>query len=223
MIVSGWSPLAISLWVSLWASLAALISGFALAWMLVKTHMPGKWFLEGATLLTLVLPPTVVGYYLLLVFGQQGLGPLLQSWFGLRIVFAWPGAVLASSIAALPLVVQTVRVSLAGVSSEVEDAARVDGANRWQMLSRIELPLAWRGIAAGALLGFLRAMGEFGATLMVAGSIPGRTQTLAMAVYEAVQVNDIPRANSYAILLSLIALIALMVVLRLNRRFEQRE
>jgi molybdate transport system permease protein len=219
--VTGWSPLAISLWVSWWASLAALVVGFAIAWLLVKTRLRGKWLMEGATLLALVLPPTVVGYYLLLLFGQQGLGPLLQSWFGMRIVFAWPGAALAASVAAVPLVVQTVRIGLANISLEIEDAARVDGCNRWQLFTKIDLPLAWKGIAAGGLLGFLRAIGEFGASLMVAGNIPGRTQTLSMAVYDAVQANDIGRANSLAVLLSLIAFGTLVVVLRLNRTFER--
>jgi len=217
MNITGWSPLAISVWVSLWAGLAALVLGTGLAWVLAKTHFRGNWLLEGLTLLALVLPPTVLGYYLLMIFGQQGLGPWLETWLNLRVVFAWPGAVLAASVAALPLVVQTVRISFAEISHEIEDAASVDGCNRWQLFVRINLPLAWRGIAAGGLLGFLRALGEFGATLMVAGNIPGRTRTLSMAVYDAVQTNDMALANQLVLLLTLLAFGGLFVVMRLNK------
>jgi molybdate transport system permease protein len=220
--ITGWSPFSISMWVAFWASLAALLIGTALAWFLATRKIRGKWFLEGITLLPLVLPPTVVGYYLLVVLGQQGLGPLLQSLTGIRFIFSWPGAVVAASIAALPLVVQTARIGFASINKEVEDAARVDGSNLWQTFWYIELPLAWRGTLAGGLLGFLRALGEFGATLMVAGNIPGRTQTLAMAVYDAVQANDIAQANMYSLVLSLIAIGVLIVTLRLSRAFEDK-
>jgi molybdate transport system permease protein len=220
--IVGWSPFSISMWVAFWASLTALLVGTALAWFLATRKFRGKWVLEGATLLPLVLPPTVVGYYLLVVLGQQGIGPLLQTLTGIRFIFSWPGAVVAATIAALPLVVQTVRVSFASLSKEMEDAARVDGSSLWQTLWYIELPLAWRGILAGGLLGFLRALGEFGATLMVAGNIPGRTQTLAMAVYDAVQANDLSRANTYSLILSLIAIGVLIFTLRISRVFEDK-
>ena len=212
------SPLAISLWVATWAGLAALIIGTALAWVLVKTKFKGKLLLEGLVLLSLVLPPTVLGYYLLVAFGQQGLGPLIERTLGFRLVFAWPGAVVAATIAALPLVVITVRVGLAEVSREIEDTAQVDGCNRWQTFWRISLPVASRSIIAGGLLGFLRALGEFGATLMVAGNIPGRTQTLSMAIYDAVQANDLSRANGLVLLMSVIALSVLSIVIVLNQR-----
>ena len=126
-LLTGRSPLAISLWVATWAGLAALIIGTGIAWVLVKTKFKGKLLLEGFVLLSLVLPPTVLGYYLLVAFGQQGLGPLIERTLGFRLVFAWPGAVVAATIAALPLVVITVRVGLAEVSREIEDTAQVDG------------------------------------------------------------------------------------------------
>ena len=216
--VNGWSPLALSLWVSSLAGLAALVLGVALAWLLVRRNFRGKSFLEGLTLLSLVLPPTVLGYYLLVLLGQRGLGPFIEGFLGIRFVFAWPGAVVAASITALPLVLQTVRVSFAEISKEIEDAARVDGCSEWQLFWRVMLPIAWRGILAGGLLGFLRALGEFGATLMVAGNIPGRTQTLSMAIYDAVQANNLARANGLALLLTGIAFGMLFLVLRLNRR-----
>jgi molybdate transport system permease protein len=217
-LLTGRSPLAISLWVATWAGLAALIIGTGIAWVLVKTKFKGKLLLEGFVLLSLVLPPTVLGYYLLVAFGQQGLGPLIERTLGFRLVFAWPGAVVAATIAALPLVVITVRVGLAEVSREIEDTAQVDGASRWQTFWKISVPIASRSIIAGGLLGFLRALGEFGATLMVAGNIPGRTQTLSMAIYDAVQANDLPRANGLVLLMSVIALSVLSIVIVLNQR-----
>jgi molybdate transport system permease protein len=216
--VNGWSPLALSLWVSSLAGLAALVAGIALAWLLVRREFRGKSLLEGLTLLSLVLPPTVLGYYLLVLLGQRGLGPLIEQILGVRFVFAWPGAVVAATVTALPLVLQTVRLSFAEISKEIEDAARVDGCSEWQLFWRVMLPIAWRGVLAGGLLGFLRALGEFGATLMVAGNIPGRTQTLSMAIYDAVQANDLARANGLAMLLVGIAFGLLFLVLRLNRR-----
>jgi len=221
-LLTGRSPLAISLWVATWAGLAAVISGTALAWVLVKTKFRGKWLLEGFVLLSLVLPPTVLGYYLLVAFGQQGLGPIIERTLGFRLVFAWPGAVAAATIAALPLVVITVRVGLAEVSREIEDMAQVDGCNRWQTFWQISLPIASRSVIAGGLLGFLRALGDFGATLMVAGNIPGRTQTLSMAIYDAVQANDVSRANSLVLLMSVIAFGVLSIVMWMNRRISER-
>lgn len=213
------TPLVLSLWVSAWAGLLALLFGIGISWVLVKSRFRFKWALEGATLLALVLPPTVLGYYLLLLFGRQGLGPFLEE-AGIRIVFAWPGAVVAATVAAIPLVVQLVRTSLAEVSQEIEDAGRVDGCNRWQLFWFIDLGIAWRGIVAGGLLGYLRAMGDFGATLMVAGNIPGRTQTLSMALYDAVQTNNSQLAGQLVLLLSAIAFAVLFVALRLSRSLE---
>lgn len=222
-LLTGRSPLAISLWVATWAGLAAVISGTALAWVLVKTKFRGKLLLEGFVLLSLVLPPTVLGYYLLVAFGQQGLGPIIERTLGFRLVFAWPGAVAAATIAALPLVVITVRVGLAEVSREIEDTAQVDGCNRWQTFWQISLPIASRSVIAGGLLGFLRALGDFGATLMVAGNIPGRTQTLSMAIYDAVQANDVPRANSLVLLMSMLAFGVLAIVMWMNRQISERQ
>ncbi len=222
MIINNWSPLAISLWVSTLAGLIALASGTGLAWLLVKRNFRGKPLLEGLTLLSLVLPPTVLGYYLLVLLGQRGLGAFLEKSFGIRFVFAWPGAVIAAAITALPLVLQTVKISFGEISQEIEDAAQVDGCTEWQLFWLVVLPIAWRGVIAAGLLGFLRALGEFGATLMVAGNIPGRTQTLAMAIYDAVQGNDLARANSLALLLVGIAFGLLFLALWLNRRILEK-
>ncbi len=217
-----WSPLAISLWVACWAGFIALVVGTALAWVLVKVKFKGNWLIEGVTLLPLVLPPTVLGYYLLVVLGQQGFGPWIEATLGFRFVFSWPGAVVAATISALPLVVQTTRVGLAEISQEIEEAALIDGCTAWALFWRITLPIAWRSIIAGATLGFLRALGDFGATLMVAGNIPGRTQTLSMAVYDAVQAYDFSRANALVATLSVIAFSLLSLVLLLNRSLVQK-
>ncbi|WP_162787623.1 molybdate ABC transporter permease subunit [Anaerolinea thermolimosa] len=206
----------ISLQVSAYASGIALVIGVAIAWLLEKSKFRLKWLIEGVTLLALVFPPTVLGYYLLLLFGRQGLGLYLER-IGLRIVFALPGAVLAATIAAIPLVVQLVRTSFAEVSQEIEDAGRVDGCSRSQLFWYIDLGIAWRGVVAGGMLGFLRAIGDFGTTLMVAGNIPGRTQTLSMALYDAVQSNDTARANELVLILSAIAFGVLFVAIVLSR------
>lgn len=217
-----YSPLALSLWVSTLAGLIALVTGIGISWVLVKSRFRFNWILEGLTLLALVLPPTVLGYYLLLFFGRQGIGPLLES-LGLRVVFAWPGAVIAATVAAIPLVVQLVRTSLAEVSQEIEDAGRVDGCTRWQLFWYIDIGIAWRGIVAGGLLGFLRAMGDFGATLMIAGNIPGQTQTLSMALYDAVQSNNTQQANALVLLLSTIAFGVLFVALQLSKSLSKAQ
>jgi molybdate transport system permease protein len=217
--VSGWSPFALSLWVTAWAGGIALVLGTLIAWLLVKFNFRNKWLLEGITLISLVLPPTVLGYYLLVLLGQRGLGPFLQQTLGLRFVFTWQGAVAAATVAALPLVVQTVRVSFAEISREVEEAAQVDGCNPWQSFWRITLPIAYRGILAGGLLGFLRALGDFGTTLMVAGNIPGRTQTMPLAIYDSLQAGNMDRANLYALTLTGMAFGVLFVIFWLRRSF----
>lgn len=214
----NWPPLPLSLWVASWASLLALLLGTPAAWALVKIPFRGKWLAEGLVMAPLVLPPTLLGYYLLTLFGQRGLGPWIEQTLGIRIVFSPWGAVIAATVAALPLVIQTVQVSIAALSREVEEAGRLDGCNEWDLFRLIHLPLIWRGLLAGGVLGFLRALSDFGATLMVAGNIPGRTQTLSMAIYDAVQANDITRANELAFLLTSIGFGLLFFVLRLRQK-----
>lgn len=212
------SPLALSLWVSAWAGLMALVLGTLVAWVLVKIPFKGKWLAEGLVMAPLVLPPTLLGYYLLVLLGQRGLGPLTEQLFGFRFVFSVSGAIVAATVAALPLVIQTLQVSIAEINREIEEAARVDGCTEWSLFWRITLPMIWRGLLAGGVLGFLRAMGDFGATLMVAGNIPGRTQTMAMAIYDRVQANDTAGANQLAVILTAIGFGLLFLVLRLRQR-----
>jgi molybdate transport system permease protein len=211
------SPLSISAWVTLWAGSLALAAGLYLGWLLAKREFTGKTLLEIAVMLPLVLPPTVLGYYLLMALGQRGLGPWVEGSFGFRFVFALPGAVIAAAVAALPLAVQAIRASLLGVEREIEEAGRIDGCSEWRLFWWVSFPIAWRGILAGAILGYLRALGDFGATLMVAGNIPGRTQTLSMAIYDAVQANNLGLANRYVLLLSTFVGIFIFIVTRLSR------
>jgi len=215
-----WSPLTLSLWVSTWASLAALLIGTLIAWALVKIPFRGKWIAEGLVMAPLVLPPTLLGYYLLTLLGQRGLGPWSEQVFGIRIVFSAWGAVIAATVAALPLVIQTLQVSVTAISREIEEAGRLDGCTEWDLFRYIYLPLIWRGLLAGGVLGFLRALGDFGTTLMVAGNIPGRTQTLSMAIYDAVQANNLPRANELALILTSLGFGLLFFVLRVRKKTE---
>lgn len=195
----------------------SLFLGTIIAWVLVKVKFKGKWIAEGLIMSPLILPPTLMGYYLLTFLGQRGIGPWVEQTFGFRIVFSIQGAIIAATVAALPLVVQTIQVSIAAISREIEEAARMDGCTRWQLFWHIDLPLIWRGLLAGGVLGFLRAMGDFGTTLMVAGNIPGRTQTMSMAIYDAAQANNLPLANQLALILSSIGFGLIFVVVRLRQ------
>jgi molybdate transport system permease protein len=217
VLFSGWTPVSISLWVTLWAGSLALVVSVGLAWLLARHKFWGKSLVELLVMLPLVLPPTVLGYYLLILLGQRGLGAWTDSLLGLRFVFALPGAIIAAGVAALPLATQTIRASLASVNPEIEEAARVDGCSSWCMFWVISLPLAWRGLLAGAILAYLRALGDFGATLMVAGNIPGRTQTVPMAIYDAVQMNNLTLANQYVLLLSVVVGLLLFGVMHLSQ------
>jgi molybdate transport system permease protein len=216
-----YSPFVLSLWVSTWAGLIALLFGTFIAWVLVKVSFKGKWLVEGLVMSPLILPPTLLGYYLLTLLGQRGLGVWLEQTLGFRIVFSIQGAVIAATITALPLVVQTIQVSVASIFKEVEEAGRIDGCNTWQMFWKIHIPLIWRGLLAGGVLGFLRAMGDFGTTLMVAGNIPGKTQTMSMAIYDAVQANNISQANQLALILSSIGFGLIFFVIRLRKKTDE--
>jgi len=217
----SYSPFVLSLWVSSWAGMTALFLGPIIAWVLVKVTFKGKWIAEGLVMAPLILPPTLVGYYLLTLLGQRGLGPWSEQVFGFRVVFSVQGAIIAATVAALPLVVQTVQVSIAAISREIEEAGRIDGCTRWDLFWQIDLPLIRRGLLAGGILGFLRAMGDFGTTLMVAGNIPGRTQTMSMAIYDAAQANNLSLANQLALILSSIGFGLIFLVVRLRQNADE--
>lgn len=211
-----WTALALSLKVACWATAIALLLGVAVGFLLARRRFPGRELLDTILTLPMVMPPTVLGYYLLVLLGRQGwIGRNLQDWFGINLIFTWQGAVIAAAIVAFPLVFKPARAAFETVDGRLEDAARVLGISEAALFLRVTLPLAWRGILAGALLAFARAMGEFGATLMVAGSIPGRTQTLSIAVYEAVQAGQDDIANTLVLITSAVCIVVLLTAGRL--------
>ncbi|MBD8634585.1 molybdate ABC transporter permease subunit [Stenotrophomonas sp. CFBP 13725] len=221
-----WSALGLSLKVAGWATAINLFLGVGLGWLLARRRFFGRELLDTVLTLPMVLPPTVLGYYLLVLIGRNGpLGGWLQSSFGINLVFTWQAAVIAAAVAALPLVFKPARAAFEGVDGQLEQAARTLGASEAAVFFRITLPLAWRGILAGLLLAFARAMGEFGATIMIAGSIPGRTQTLSISIYEAVQAGQDGRANALVLLTSVVCIVVLLLAARLvgSRRQEMRD
>ncbi|MFA7438946.1 molybdate ABC transporter permease subunit [Castellaniella sp.] len=198
-----WTPLLLSLKVAGWATLVASVAGIAVAWAL--SRWPSRWsdLIDAILTLPMVLPPTVIGYYLLVLMGRRSrLGAWLHS-HGIELVFTWQGAVIAAAVVAFPLVLKAARAAFLDVDHALEQAAAVLGVSPAAVFFRVSLPLALRGILAGVLLAFARALGEFGATLMVAGNIPGRTQTLSIAIYEAVQAGDDPLANLLVVVTSI--------------------
>lgn len=214
-----WSALWLSLKVAGWATAINLFVGVGLGALLARKRFPGRELLDTLLTLPMVLPPTVLGYYLLVVIGRNGpLGAWLQSAFGINLVFTWQAAVIAAAIASLPLVFKPARAAFEDVDAQLEQAARTLGVSEVALFFRVTLPLAWRGILAGLLLAFARAMGEFGATIMVAGSIPGRTQTLSIAIYEAVQAGNDGRANALVVLSSVVCISVLLIAARLVGR-----
>ena len=189
-IVSTLNPLWLTLKVASLATLAAFFIGTALAFLIARKRFPGREWLDAFFTLPLVLPPTVLGYYLIVLMGRNGwIGRWLYEAFGVTLMFTWQGAVLASTVVSLPLVFKAAR-SFESVDPNLEKAARTLGLSETGIFFRVSFPLAWRGIMAGTMLAFARAMGEFGATLMVAGNLPGKTQTLSLAVYDAVQAGN---------------------------------
>lgn len=214
-----WTALWLSLKVAGWATAINLVLGVGLGALLARRRFPGRELLDTVLTLPMVLPPTVLGYYLLVLVGRNGpIGAWLQATFGINLVFTWQAAVMAAAVASLPLVFKPARAAFEGVDVRLEQAARTLGAGEAAVFFRITLPLAWRGILAGLLLAFARAMGEFGATIMIAGSIPGRTQTLSIAIYEAVQAGQDGRANALVLLTSLVCIAILLLAARLVGR-----
>ncbi|CCH10309.1 Molybdenum transport system permease protein ModB (TC 3.A.1.8.1 [Achromobacter xylosoxidans NH44784-1996] len=203
-------PLLLTLKVAGWATLLATVAGSAAAYCLSRWRWPGRDLLDAILTLPLVLPPTVLGYYLLVLLGRRGvLGERLAD-IGIELVFTWQGAVIAASVVAFPLVFKSARAAFENVDSQLENAARVLGVCEAGVFFRVTLPLAARGIVAGVLLAFARALGEFGATLMIAGNLPGRTQTLSVAIYEAVQAGDDATANFLVLVTSITCIVVLL-------------
>ena len=214
-----WFPLWLSLRVAFVSTAVAFIVGLWLAYILANREFRGKEVLDAAVTLPLVLPPTVLGYYLLVLLAANSpLGKLWENVFGSPLVFTWKAAVVAALLHALPLLVKSARAALESVDRSLERAARNLGASEWRLFWRVTLPLARRSILAAVALAFARSLGEFGVTLMVAGNIPGRTQTVAVAIYDAYEAGNTMVARTLVLVISAVALLILTLANRLNPR-----
>ena len=216
--------LTLSLRVGFWAVLCSLPVALALAFLLARGRFRGRLLLAALVHLPLVLPPVVTGYALLLLFGRHGpIGAWLEDWFGVIVAFRWTGAAIAAAVMGLPLMVRAIQLSLEAIDPRLEQAASGLGAPRWAVFATITLPLALPGLIAGALLGFAKSLGEFGATITFVSNIPGETQTLPIAIYSLLQV---PGSDAAVLRLSLLSaavslggvLAAELVAGRLKRR-----
>lgn len=206
------TPLWLTLKVAGMATLVSFVVGVVLAFLVARSRFWGREGLDSLCTLPLVMPPTVLGYYLLVLIGRQGwLGRWLQETWGISLIFTWQGAVLAAAVVSLPLIYKSARAAFEGVDPNLENAARTLGLSELGVFLRVSLPLAWGGILAGTMMSFARAMGEFGATLMVAGNLPGKTQTLSIAVYDAVQAGNDQTATILVVIISVVCLTILLV------------
>ncbi len=205
------TPLLLTLKVASLATFASFAVGVTLAALMARLRFPGRELADAVLTLPLVMPPTVLGYYLIVLLGRNGwIGRWLNETFGISLMFTWQGAVVASAVVSLPLVFKSARTAFESVDRNLEKAARTLGSSELGVLLRISFPLAWRGILAGSMLAFARAMGEFGATLMVAGNLPGKTQTLSLAVYNAVQAGNGRLAAMLVLVISTVCIVILV-------------
>ncbi len=206
------SPLWISLKTALTATIVTFFFGIAAAWFVAKYRGKLKGVIDGVLILPMVLPPTVVGFFLLIIFGRNGpIGKLVYS-LGTQIIFSWWATVIAASVVAFPIMYKTARGAFEQVDRNVIYAARTLGVSEWKVFWRVTVPLAWPGIAAGAVLAFTRALGEFGATLMIAGNIPGKTQTIPLAIFFAAEGGEMDKALLWVLLIFIISLVVMILM-----------
>lgn len=220
---TAWQALRLSLWVSVWATFLAVPLALWVAWLLARGQFWGKSLLSALVHLPLVLPPVVTGYLLLIAFGRSApLGRALET-LGLGLAFHWTGAVLAAVIMGFPLMVRAMRLAIEAVDPRLEEAAATLGAPRWSVFGRVTLPLIAPGILAGAVMGFAKAMGEFGATITFVANIPGETQTLPSAIWTALQIPGAEGAAFAMVLLAcVVAISAVLISEVLARRVAAR-
>ncbi|WP_443019342.1 molybdate ABC transporter permease subunit [Sphingomonas sp. 22R3R2A-7] len=208
-----WAVVGLSLKVGGVAMLVTLPIAFAIAWVLARVRFPGRVLVDALVHLPLVVPPVVTGWLLLIAFAPNGpIGGWLQDWFGVSVLFRWTGAAIAAGVMALPLMVRAMRLSIEAVDRRLESAARTLGAGPWRVFWTLTLPLSVPGVLAGAVLGFARSIGEFGATITFVSNVPGQTQTLPLAIYSALQQPGaeamVWRLSAISVSLSLVALVA---------------
>ncbi|MFZ3577691.1 molybdate ABC transporter permease subunit [Virgibacillus sp. DJP39] len=207
----NYTPLILSLKIAGIATCIVLIFGILFARMLARNHFPGKRIIESILLLPLVLPPTVVGFGLLYLFGKNGpVGSILLQLFDFQVVFTWVGAVIAATVVSFPLMYQSASAAFQTYDPNIENAAYTMGASKWRVFWTISFPLAWPGLLAGLVLTFARALGEFGATLMIAGYIPNKTDTIPLAIYFAVESGETDKAVFWVISMLVIGFSAIL-------------
>lgn len=198
-----WQPVVLSLKVAFASIAFVFVFGMLAAYLMKTLHFPGKAAVEALFILPMVLPPVVTGFLLLLLIGKNGpVGKFVGQQFATQIIFTPYAAVLAGAVVAFPLMYQSAKAAFQSVDSKLEDAARTLGADEWRVFWTVTVPLSWPGLVAGLVLSFSRALGEFGATIMVAGNIPGKTQTLPLAIYFAAESNDLTLAGLYVLIIS---------------------
>jgi molybdate transport system permease protein len=211
--------LGLSIRVALFATFLNALLGIPLAYILARRAFRGRALVDLLVTLPLVLPPTVTGYYLIVLLGRRGwLGAPVYAWTGWSVAFTWYAAVIAATVMALPLLVRTARAAIESVDRELEKAAYTLGRSEWRTALEVTLPLARNGVIAGLVLAFARALGEFGATLMLAGNIPGKTTTVPLAIYTAVQTGETGEAVLLVVALTILSCVVLMVAGRLGAR-----
>lgn len=207
------SPIWLSLKVAAIAGVIVIILGTIIGKLLARKQFKGKAILETILIIPMVLPPTVVGFFLLVIFGRNSvIGQAIEWFFGQPIIFTWWAAVIASIIVAFPLMYNSAKSGFLGVDPNVEEAARVDGASEWKVFYHISIPLASSSLVTGSILSFARALGEFGATLMFAGNIPGKTQTIPTAIYVAIDSGNMKMAWLWVISIMIISFAMLLIV-----------
>jgi len=217
-----WSSLKLSLLVVSVTTLIIAVAGTAFGFLLARRRFPGKELLDAMLTLPMVLPPTVTGYYLILLLGRRGLlGGPLYNLTGFSVTFTWIAAVIASTVVAIPLMIKSARAAIESVNPDYENVSRIMGKGEWETFFRVTLPLAVKGILAGVILSFARAFGEFGATMMLAGNISGKTQTMPLAIYEAMAAGENDTAAWLAVILTGISVTVIYLTNRLSRPPER--
>lgn len=205
------SPIILSLKVATIATVFSFVLGIFFAYFIVKKNVPGKNIWETVLILPMILPPSVTGYILLIAFGKRGfIGAFLLEHFGIQIVFTWVGAVIAACIVSLPLMYQNAKAAFISTNPLYEHAAQTLGSSEWKIFRTVIFPLAWPGIISGIVLSFARAIGEFGATLMIAGNIPGKTQTIPTAIYFAVESGKQETANKLVLIMTVFSFVLIL-------------
>lgn len=212
-----YSPLYLSLWVSVIATVIIAVFGTLIAYLLARKRFFARTVLDAVTTLPMILPPTVTGYYLIILLGKNGIiGKHIHELTGLSIMFTWQAAVIAATVVAMPIMIKSAKAAIESVDREFEKAAFTLGKSEIETFFLVTLPLAKKGLMAGLILSFARALGEFGATIMLAGNIPGKTSTMPLSIYSAVQTGEDSLASILVIILTVISIIVIYITTRIS-------